>query len=128
MDHLANIWLFRTEHFTITVDAYVEPDLDINFGDEEMEYETYQKLNSGFLVAFCVGAKIYANGVKIGEDYLGNCIYQNYKSFRDHIGRNMNGHQYGSYFSDMVRECISQAREFKFPKLRDKHEQKANQT
>lgn len=40
--------------------------------------------------------------------YLGNSIYEKPAEFRDHFGMNANGH--GSYFSDMVREAVAEAR------------------
>lgn len=48
----------------------------------------------------------------LGEDYLGGCGYQNPSDFIDHRGCKADpAHQYGSYFSDMVRNSIQYARE-----------------
>lgn len=50
--------------------------------------------------------------IPLASEYLGQSIYEKPADFRDHFGMNNKG--YGSYFSQMVREAISNARkEFK---------------
>jgi hypothetical protein len=51
---------------------------------------------------------VYYRGQEVGADYLGQSIYENVSDFRDHIGMNTRGH--GSYFSDMVRGAVAEAR------------------
>ncbi len=48
------------------------------------------------------------NGITIGADWLGNSIYADVASFRrEHIGARG---RWGSYFRDMVRTSIAEAR------------------
>lgn len=49
-----------------------------------------------------------ATKIKLGEAVLGGSIYEKPAEFRDHFGMNGKGH--GSYFSQMVREAIAEAR------------------
>lgn len=103
--HSERIWEFRTKNFLVAFDAEEEFDLDLSFDDTG---EISEKINDGELVAFCAAVRVYYRGAEIACDYLGQCIYESADAFRDHIGRNAKG--YGSYFSDMVREAIREAR------------------
>ncbi len=121
MKTLENIYTFNTRNFTIRVDAMEEIDPDFSFDDTE---ETQEMIERGDWLCFAVRASVsfrnngsmYANAdVEIAEDYLGNCIHENIRDFRDNIGVVR-----GSYFSDMVRNVIREARKTlsEMPKLR----------
>lgn len=113
MNDYNTIWSFKTPNFTITVTAEEEFDLDLSFDETG---ETTEKINSGDLCAFCAKASVRFHGAEIGTDYLGGCIYESPRDFRDHVGlaikSRADGRNYGSYFPDMVREAIREAREF----------------
>ena len=100
------IWRFDTKNFRIEMTAEEEQDVDLSWDDTG---EVSAKIESGEYSVFCAKCAVYLRGVEVATDYLGNCIYSNANEFRDHLGRNAKG--YGSYFSDMVRNAISQARE-----------------
>lgn len=106
------IWSFRTANFLVLVTAETEYDVDLSWDDTG---GVCQKLDSGDLEVFCAKCAVYLNGCEIASDYLGNCIYESAHDFRDHVGINeksrADGANYGSYFSDMVRAAISEARE-----------------
>lgn len=107
---LAIIRLFRTPNFTVVVEALQEYELDLSWDDTG---EVARKIDSGAYVAFCAHAYVqhHTLGV-IADDYLGNCIYDDYESF---AGRN-------DYFSDMVYTVCREAREhinnLKLPRMR----------
>lgn len=105
MNTLENIYTFHTRNFTIRVDAMEEIDPDFSFDAGE----THDKIERGELVCFAVRASVSFRGSDIGNDYLGNCIYQNFRDFRDHLGIKKHANR-GSCFSDMIRESIREAR------------------
>lgn len=105
MERGESIWEFETKHVLIRVSAISEDDLDLSFDDDG---SIRQGLESGKYIAFCARAQCFINGHEMGCDYLGGCIYETTDAFRDHLGCKAGG--YGSYFSDMVRECIREAR------------------
>jgi hypothetical protein len=112
MNTLENIYTFKTRNFTIRVDAMEETDPDFSFDDTG---ETQEMIERGDWLCFAVRASVSFRGSDIGEDYLGNCIHENIRDFRDNIGVVR-----GSYFSDMVRNVIREARKTlsEMPKLR----------
>jgi hypothetical protein len=99
------MWTFRTKRFK--VEWSIEPDYDCDLSWDETG-ETREKLNSGEYECFTSKMAVYLDGREIAADYLGGSIYANPSEFRDHIGMKARGH--GSYFSDMVREAITEAR------------------
>jgi hypothetical protein len=110
---LATIWEFETARFRVTMTAEEEHDIDLSWDDTG---EIAAGIESGKYDVFCAKCTVCLDGREIAADYLGNCIYDGYDSFRDHVGiaakSRADGRNYGSYFSDMVREAISEAREF----------------
>ena len=106
MQTLENIYKFNTRNFTIKVDAMEEHDPDLSWDETG---ETQRMIERGEWLCFTVKATLSFRGMKIAEDYLGNCIHENTRDFRDHFGiaklKNT-----GSYFSDMVRNVISEGR------------------
>jgi hypothetical protein len=109
------LWTFKTRNFTVTwniTDCY---DLDLSWCETG---ETAENLASGLWVAFDSVVEVAYRGETIGTAHLGQSIYENPADFRDHIGMNARGH--GSYFSQMVREAVSEARAHfhELPRLR----------
>lgn len=93
-----------------TVKAMIEPDYDTDLSWDETG-ETVDKLNSGEWFAFQTKVAVYLDSHEIAADYLGGSIYAEPRDFfTEHLGMNAKGH--GSYFSDMVREAIREAREY----------------
>jgi len=110
--HLCRIWEFNTANFRVTVDCYHDDDVDLSFDDTG---EIKEKLESGEFTAFWTEVKVMdSRGGVLGRDTLGGSIYADPREFRDHVGlaqrSRADGTNYGSYFLDMVREAISEAR------------------
>ena len=116
MNTLENIYTFNTRNFTISVDAMEENYPDFSFDDTG---ETQEMIERGDWLCFAVRASVSFRGSDISEDYLGNCIHENIRDFRDHLGIKKHANR-GSYFSDMIRESIREARKTlsEMPKLR----------
>jgi hypothetical protein len=116
MQILENIYTFNTRNFTLKVDAMEENYPDLSWDETG---ETQRMIERGDWLCFAVKATISFRGMKIAEDYLGNCIYENTRDFRDNLG--IAKHKgAGSNFSDMVRNVISEGRKTlsEIPKLK----------
>ena len=100
-------WQFETKNFRVVFESLPEYDLDLSWDETG---ETQEKLISGEYVAFVARVAVYYDGTCVGEDYLGQCIYEDPEQFMDHKG--MNQAKHGSYFSDMVSIAIANAREY----------------
>lgn len=103
------MWSFKTKHFT--VQWLIERDvLNTSHMDPDLAKECRAGVRSGKLKCFASEIRVVhtASKIALGASYLGNSIYENPAAFRDHFGMTRNGH--GSYFSDMVREAIAEAR------------------
>lgn len=107
---------FKTKHFTVRIEALEETDLDLSFDESG---EIAEQIESGDLIVFCAHAVVYYNGRKVGEDYLGQCIYKNLDDFADHRACGRQNRKWakqgkegrcGSYFTDMIHEAIREAR------------------
>ncbi len=107
MRHWENIWSFETARVRVAFDVAPENDLDLSWDEDG---STAAGLESGEYVAFQARMTVYIDGAEAGADYLGNCIYRSAEEFIDHRGCKAGG--YGSYFSDMVRGAIAEARQF----------------
>jgi hypothetical protein len=104
MTHWENIWSFSTAQFRVDYDVAEDTDLDLSC-DEDGSVRA--GLESGKYVAFRARIAVIDNdGDIIGADYLGGCIYESAEAFIDHRA---NG-RHGSYFYDMVRSAIREAR------------------
>jgi hypothetical protein len=103
MQTLETIYTFRTRDFCVKVEALPEYDPDLSFDESG---ETAEMIERGDWLCFAVRASLSFRDSDIAEDYLGNCIYENFRDFRDNIGS-----KDGSYFSDMVRQVIKEGRE-----------------
>ena len=99
------VWQFKTRNFTVQWLISPCDDLDLSWCETG---ETRENIESGLWTAFDSEMRVLFRGVEIGAACLGQSIYENPADFRDHIGMNAKGH--GSYFSDTVREAISEAR------------------
>jgi hypothetical protein len=99
------MWRFETARFAVVWSVTPEYDVDLSWDDTD---ETRENLASGLWCCFTCRVAVLFDGREISADYLGQSIYENPSDFRDHIGMNARGH--GSYFSDMVRSAITDAR------------------
>ena len=107
MQTLENIYTFHTRNFTVTVDAMEEP-FENDFSFDETG-ETQRMIERGDWLCFAVKAILSFRGIEIAEDYLGQCIHENTRDFRDHFGiRKHKG--VASYFSQMIRNVIQESR------------------
>ena len=106
MAYFETMWQFKTRNFTVKWEVTDCDYLDLSFCETG---ETRENINSGLWQAFDSKVAVYYKGQEIGSSYLGQSIYENPSDFRDHIGCNSAG--YGSYFSDMIREAIDEARQ-----------------
>lgn len=109
---VATIWTFETARFRVVVDCDWETDPDLSWDETG---ETREKIESGEWGNYCFRAVVYCDGRELAADYLGNSIYADPAEFRDHVGLaqkgRADGRNYGSYFVDMVRNVINEARE-----------------
>lgn len=100
------IWQFKTRNFRVELSAEYEANPDLSWDDTG---EVRDNLESGIWGNYCFAVKVYGpHGEALSADYLGNSIYADPADFRDHIGARG---QWGSYFTDMVRTAIGEARE-----------------
>lgn len=100
------MWEFETARFRVEWRASPCLDLDLSWDETG---ETRANLESGLWCAFDSEMVVLLDDREIGHDYLGQSIYENPSEFRDHIGINAKP-GCGSYFSQMVREAIRDAR------------------
>jgi len=106
---MKRMWKFNTAHFT--VEWLIERDvLNTDYMDPCLANECRVKVRSGEWKCFTSTIRVVHRATKrvLSESYLSNSIYAEPSEFRDHFG--MNGKGYGSYFSDMVREAVADAR------------------
>lgn len=103
--HWETMWTFHTPNFSVSWQIAPEDDLDLSWDNTG---EVREKLTSGVYQAFQSRVVVYFNGYEVGCDYLGGSIYEKPAEFRDHIGSRG---KWGSYFTDMVREAIKEARQ-----------------
>lgn len=104
--HWETMWKFHTKRFSVSWQIAPDFDLDLSWDDDG---SIRQGLDSGFYTAFMSRVVVLLDGNEIGVDYLGGSIYENPAEFRDHIGIKKQPHC-GSYFSQMVRQAIAEAR------------------
>ena len=102
--HWENMWTFETARFAIKWDiAPCQDVLDLSWDEAG---ETLENLSSGLWCAFDSRVVVLLDGRAISGDYLGHSIYANPRDFRtEHFGGS-----FGSYFSDMVRTAVREAR------------------
>ena len=61
--------------------------------------EIVRKIDNGSYVWFMVRVEAFKNGILLGTDYLGGCLYESYQDFLDN-----------AYYEDMVHQAIQEAR------------------
>lgn len=105
--NVGTIYTFSTQNFTIRMSYDYDQDWDATFDETG---ETAEKINSGEWGAYVFHAEVIhrKTGAVIGEDYLGNSIYENPQDFRDHVGARG---RWGSYFRDMIGRACEEARD-----------------
>lgn len=108
-------WKFSTKNFMVTW-ATEKEQVDTADMDPSLAAECRSKVNSGEWTCFNSRVQVThrATGVVLGEAWLGNSIYADSTEFRDHFG--IADTECGSYFSQMVRESLAEARKA-YPKL-----------
>lgn len=116
-------------HAKLSCALECEPEQDEDLSWVEDDQETLDNLESGLWTNYTFKVAVYdAHGRDLAADYLGNSIYANPLEFRDHraCGRANREHaaagqpgRCGSYFKDMVRNVIHDARvEWNEPRVR----------
>lgn len=101
-----HIWRFNTARFSVILDCDWEESPDFSFDETG---EVAEKCRNGTWDCVCFRVRVLLDGEEISSDYLGNSIHADVRDFaREHLGCRPKG--YGSYFSDMVREAIGEAR------------------
>ena len=99
------IGTFKTATLEVFCDAEPEQDSDLSWADEE----TLHQIEMGVLQEICWHVGVKVNGELYADSYLGCSVYENPADFtKEHLG--MNGKSYGSYFADMVHECLRETR------------------
>jgi hypothetical protein len=106
-ESVMKLWQFRTRNFRVVLSCDWDNDIDLSWADED----ELENIRSGLWGCYVFRVAVYdPQGVAIGESYLGGSVYENPADFRDHIGIKATG--CGSYFSDMVREAVAEARQY----------------
>lgn len=105
------IWQFQTARMVVECGYTPEEDPDLSWADDE----TNAQLESGGLVNVTFWVKVRVGRMVVGTSSLGNSVYADPRDFaREHFGlrplSRRDGVTYGSYFPDMVREAIHEAR------------------
>ena len=107
---------FKTKQFIVRCEALEDNDLDFSFDEDG---SVRDGLDDGTFIAFTAHVEVFYRGRSVGEDYLGSCIYKSFEDFMDHRACGKQNRTYalrgiktqcGSYFSDMIKEAISEAR------------------
>ena len=111
------IWSRRTANFTVSLAWEWEAEPDLSWDETG---EVAEKLNTGEWGNYTFQVRVADSaGHTLAEDYLGNSIYADPAEFIDHrqCGREnrrlaAEGREgrCGSYFKDMVRSAVSEAR------------------
>lgn len=112
MAHWNSLWRFETKRFIVTLDWEWEEYPDLSWDDDG---EVLKRCESGEYGVYTFRVRVLCDGREVACDHLGNSIYADLREFyQEHIGlaalRRADGHNYGCYFSDMVRTAIGEAR------------------
>ena len=107
---------FETARFAVIVDATHDDDADMSYMEPDELSEFYAKGGESYLVR----VRVMLDGNEIASDYLGGCDYYDIQDFQDHRECGRTNREFaargervrcGSYFSDMIRSAIAEARE-----------------
>ncbi len=111
MPRSTKVWQFNTARFCVILDWTYDDYADLSWDETG---ETRDKIASGEWAVYSFQVRVLCDGREIGDSHLGGSIYADPADFRDHVGlaikRRADGRNYGSYFSDMVKEAIGKAR------------------
>lgn len=111
---------FRTKQFRVIVDALEEDSPDLSWDETG---EAARKIDDGTYLLFCARVRVIHDELgELGADYLGNCVYESLEAFMDHKECGASNRKAladdptcvsrcGSYFTDMIHQAISMARE-----------------
>lgn len=93
------------EGFTIDVYRETEYDSPADYlaGEERDDADTLRAIERGALDWFAVRVTASKNGIELGSDYLGACIFD---SIQDFIGYA----HVGEYYADMRAAAVAEAR------------------
>lgn len=93
------IWSFKTKNFLVVCDAEPE-DFDGFYMDEDDIEEVERNIRDGTLTCFCAHVSVHWNGMRVADEYLGDCVHADPREFLK------NG-----YFPGMVTEACRMARD-----------------
>lgn len=100
MKHYETIKTEDTQGFHIVCSVAYEdmhPRDSFDYSEAELN-ELCDKIDRGLYQWFMVRVEVYKHGILLGTDYLGGCLYENYKDFLD-----------DGYYEDMVHQAILEA-------------------
>ena len=100
--HWEVIWTFNTANFQIEYAVSDDDDFDMSWDEDG---SVTDGLNRGLYVAFVARMRVIYKDTDtvLGQDYLGQCIYESATGFIDRPGT-------AGYFRDMVHEACREAR------------------
>ena len=100
MKHYETIKTEDTQGFHIVCSvAYEDMHPGDSFDDSCHDVaEICRKIDSGEYVWFMVRVEAFKNGILLGTDYLGGCLYESYQEFLN-----------DAYYEDMVCQAIAEA-------------------
>src|SRR5580692_5237452 len=113
MRNFETVWEFKTARFRIALE--IEPE-DMDPADSFQFEEDIDAVRNGEVEWFCACVSVYLDDKRIAWDCLGGCAYKTIREFYEAHRK----YKERTYFGDMVREAISQARKElrDVPKLR----------
>jgi hypothetical protein len=103
MRHYETIHTEDTQGFHIVCSVTpedVHPRDLFDYEEEELQ-ELCRKIDDGIYVYFAVRVDAYKNGILLGSDFLGACLYESYSGFIEESG----------YYSDMVDNAVKEAKD-----------------
>jgi hypothetical protein len=117
MTYWEKMWSFQTSRFLIVAEIAPEDSAPEDSFDDCCQ-DAIDAIRAGDMAWFMVRVRVLHNGSELGADYLGGCAYNDASEFfNEHIKgaayrREMAAKDImcGSYFPQMVREAISEAR------------------
>jgi hypothetical protein len=113
MQNFETVWEFKTARFRIALE--IEPE-DMDPADSFQFQDDIDAVRNGEVEWFYARVAVYMDDNRIAWDGLGGCAYKRVSDFYDAHWK----YREGTYFTDMVRSAISQARKVlcDVPKLR----------
>jgi hypothetical protein len=111
------MWSFQTSRFLVIAEIAPEIDDPADSFDDCCQ-DAIDAIRAGDMAWFQVRVRVLHNGSELGSDYLGGCAYHDANEFfSEHIRgaayareQRAKGVLVGSYFPQMIREAISEAR------------------